>query len=94
MRAYDPRDGYFGYDPQTRTFSAMASDLAWPAGSACLEFQLKSELTGTFVNMERTGYERNADGDVVWFNYRSRCITSEDPTVDLHQTYYARIFND
>lgn len=94
MRAYNPRDGYFGYDPQTRTFSAEASQLAWPPGSSCLEFQLFSDLTGTFVNMERTGYERNADGDVVWFNYRSRCITSEDPTVDTSMTFYARVFND
>lgn len=94
MRAYDPRDGYFTYDPQTRTFSADASDLAWPAGSACYEFQLKSDLTGTIVNMERIDPTRNAEGEILWFNYRSRCITSEDPTVDLHQTYYARVFND
>lgn len=94
MRAYDPRDGYFTYDPQTRTFSADASDLAWPAGSACYEFQLKSELTGTLVNMERTEPTRNDEGEVLWFNYRSRCITSEDPTVDTRATFYARVFND
>lgn len=97
MRIYNPRGIEWNYDSQTRTFSADASDLGWPADRMNSEFQFRNPQTGTTVTMEGDSIQRNAEGEPCVFVYRSTKIETKDPTTcvtDEPAVFYARVFND
>ena len=94
MRIYNPRGAEWSYNVQTRTFSANASDLGFPAGRINSEFQFRNPVTGTTVTMEGDRIERNEEREPCVFVYRSTKIESDDPNVDTKITFYARVFND
>lgn len=91
---FDPRSPAWGFDPVTKTFSAEASSIGWPAGRIPTEFEFFSPVTNTTVFMEGHRIQRNAEGEPCVFEFRSRRIDTADPRVSTRQTIIARVFND
>lgn len=59
----------FTYDARTTTFTAEASDLGAPGFSA--GFLLRSHITGKVVPFEYERTERDAENDILWWEFKS-----------------------